>query len=239
MANRQYNNPYPSVTQVLGILRKIGLENWFKYNTAKFCDEKSRKGREIGILIHQAIHDYITTQEAKIETIYVEEVSNALKGFIAFTKEQPDYKFINSEIMLTSERYKFNGTTDCLVEKDGILWIADWKSSEAKKKEKPDIYDEYLYQVAAYVYLYNEVKNTVAVSNSITGDTFYLEEVDVDKKIQPIENAFILSLAKDKIAYNYRIMGRKEIDDCFNEVFLPALKIYNHQKKEEILWKTN
>lgn len=208
MANRQYNNSYPSVTQVLGVLRKIGLENWFKYNTAQFCDEKSRKGKEIGTLIHQAIHDYIITQEAKIETSYADEVTNALKSFIKFVKDYPDYKFINSEIELTSEIYKFNGTTDCLIEQDGCLWIADWKSAEAKKKEKPEIYDEYLYQVSAYVYLYNEVKNTT------------------------IENAFILSLAKNKVTYNYRIMDKKEIDNCFNGVFLPALKIYNYQNKK-------
>ena len=41
---RQYNNDYGSVTQILNVLRKQGLENWFKYNTAQFCNEESKKG---------------------------------------------------------------------------------------------------------------------------------------------------------------------------------------------------
>ena len=41
----RYTNKYPSVTTVLGVLRKLGLEMWFKNNTAQYCDEESRKGK--------------------------------------------------------------------------------------------------------------------------------------------------------------------------------------------------
>jgi len=185
---------------------------WFKHNTAQFCDQESKQGREIGTLIHQAIHDYITEEQVKVETTeYATEVMTALKSFILFRKELPAYKLINSEIKMTSEKHKLNGTLDCLANLNGTLLIADWKTGKCKKKDEPEIYDEYLYQVSAYVYLYNEIKGT------------------------NINKAIILALAKDKIAYNIRIMEKKEIEDCFNEVFLPALRIYNyqHKKKEE------
>ncbi len=207
MASRQYNNDYPSVTYILGVLRKIGLEMWFKFNTAKFCDEKSERGKLIGTQIHEGIHAYIQNQEVKISTAYSEEVINALKGFALFRKEHPEFKLNNAEIALTSENYKYNGTMDVIAERNGVLIVGDWKTGEAKKKIVPDIYDEYKYQVAAYVKAYNEVNKT------------------------DIKQAFILSLAKDKIAYNFYEMSEQEINDCFTEAFLPALKIYNYQHK--------
>jgi len=210
MANkkRDYQNEYPSVTTVLGILRKIGLEMWFKFTPIKQIQEESERGRLIGTEIHEAIQSYIETGKAELQTQYAEEVKTALQGFIAFKKDHPEYIFKRSEIALTSEVYGFNGTLDCLAEKDGLL-IADWKTGNAKKKDLPDIYDEYVYQVAAYVYLYNEINKT------------------------NINRAFILSLAKDKAAYNYREIGEVEIKGAFEEVFLPALKIYNYQKREK------
>src|SRR3990167_1699138 len=92
MAKRNYDNDYPSVTTILGLLRKIGLEMWFKYNSAKFCDEKSNKGKLIGTQIHEAIQSYIETGTAKIETEYDKEVMNALNSFIAFLKNELKYK---------------------------------------------------------------------------------------------------------------------------------------------------
>jgi hypothetical protein len=203
---REYNNDYPSVTTVLGVLRKIGLEMWYKWNTAKFCDEESNKGKLIGTQIHEAIHAYIQNEEVKVQTEYSEEVMNALKGFMRFRKEHPEIKLRNSEMALTSEKHKFNGTLDCFGE-NGSPLILDWKTGKCKDKDKPDIYDEYKYQVAAYVNAYNEVNNA------------------------NVEQAIILSLAKDKIAYNIYKMDKEELNAHFNDAFLPALKIWNHSKR--------
>ena len=41
-------------------------------------------------------------------------------------------------------------------------------------------------------------------------------------------------MAKDKVAYNLETMEMEEIYDCFNEVFLPALKIINYTKKKGV-----
>lgn len=206
---KDYDNSYPSVTQVLGVLRKIGLEFWFKVNTAKFCDEKSEQGKLIGTQIHEAIHSYIQNEQVKVSTAYSDEVINALKGFVQFRKDKPEFKLQNAEIALTSETYKYNGTMDVIAHRNDVLIVGDWKTGDAKKNPIPAIYDEYKYQVAAYVKAYNEVNKT------------------------EINQAFILSLAKDKIAYNYYEMGEQEINDCFTEAFLPALKIFNFQKRKE------
>lgn len=207
-AHRAYENKYPSVTTVLGELRNIGLEYWFKYNTLAFTNAESAKGKIIGTQIHEAIENYITTNNLSVSTEYEEEVVNALKGFIQFKKDHPEIKLIASEMALTSEVHKFNGTIDIMGELDGIPVIGDWKSGKCKDKEKPDLYDSYLYQVSAYVHLYNEVKGT------------------------NINRAFIVGLAKDKIAYSFKIMEEQEIKDCFNEIFLPALRILTYKKRK-------
>jgi hypothetical protein len=205
MAKRNYENNYPSVTGCLDVLRKIGLEFWFKVNTPQFIEEKSAKGKEIGKQIHAVIQSYIETGTAKIDTQYAEEVSTALKSFMLFRKENPTIVMRSSEIPLTSEVHKFNGTIDCM----GEEILIDWKTGEAKKEDKPKIYDEYKYQVAAYVHLWNEVKK------------------------DNIGRAIIVAVAKDKVAYNMYEMSWSEIQDCFNEVFLSTLKIKNFQNRKD------
>ena len=210
MAKRDYDNKYPSVTTILGVLRKIALEYWFKVNTIEYINKESGKGKQIGTDIHNAIEHYVLTGEAKIETEYPDEVTNALKSFIEFKKAYPNIELQWAETKLTSEKYQFNGTIDC-VGKMGINpIILDWKTGQAKEKEFPDIYDEYKYQVSAYVYLYNE-----------------------NNPDKHISEAIIVSVAKDKVAYNAYWLGEKEIEDCFNEVFLPALKILTYQKQKD------
>ena len=104
---RQYDNDYPSVTTVLGVLRKIALESWFKYNTARFCNAKSSKGKLIGAQIHEGIHNLIQTGEIAVKTEYTEEVTNALKAFVQFRKDYPNLAIENSEVALTSRTHRY------------------------------------------------------------------------------------------------------------------------------------
>jgi len=206
---RQYDNEDPSVTQILDVLRKIGLEMWFKFNTIEFINKESSKGKLVGTQTHEAIESHINKEEVKIETEYHEEVMTALKSFMLFKKEHPEVKLFNSEMMLTSDVHKFNGTMDCIGEIDGEQVVFDWKTSQAKDKDKPTIYPEYLSQVSAYVTAYNEVNKT------------------------NICKAIIVSIAKDKVAYNYQMLEKEEIENEFNEIFLPCLRILNYKRRNK------
>ena len=213
--HRDYDNDYPSVTTILGVLRNIPLEFWFKKNTLEFINRESGKGRTIGTDIHKSLEAYITTGQATVETEYPEEVTCALHSFIKFRKERPDIFIEWSEMALTSTKHCYNGTIDAIGKTDKNLVLPDlcidWKSGKAGEKDVPDIYDSYKVQVAAYTFLYNEVKQNC------------------------IDRAIIVSIAKDKVAYNVYEMGHDEIFDCFHEVFLPALRIYNYQKRGSIV----
>lgn len=204
--HRDYDNDYPSVTTILSVLRKIGLEMWFKFNTIKFINDATAKGKLIGTQTHEAIEHYINTGEAKIETEYPDEVTNALKSFMLFRKEYPEIKLKLTETKLVSEIYKYNGTLDAPC--PPIL--IDWKTGEAKKEQKPTIYDEWKYQASAYVKLWNECHSD-----------------------NPINKVYIVAIAKDKISYALYIMEDEEINNCFNEVFLSCLKITKYQRRNK------
>jgi hypothetical protein len=213
MPKRKYDNIYPSVTQVLDCLRKPGLEYWFKVNTPEYIKSEGDKAKEIGTQTHEAIQSYIETGKAKVDTKYPEEVTMALNSFMLFRKEHPNIVLEKSEIQLTSHKYKYNGTIDCIAEDEkGVTIIADWKTGRAKDKESPTIWDEHKYQVSAYVNLWNEYNGFA--------------------KGQGVQTAIIVCIAKDKVAYDWYVMDRKEIDQCFKNVFLPALKICSYQRKK-------
>ena len=214
--HRDYDNDYPSVTTVLGVLRNIPLEFWFKKNTLEFCNREAGKGKAIGTDIHKSIENYILTGQATVETEYPDEVTCALHSFIKFRKEHHSIDLKWSEQALTNEEYKYNGTIDCVGSiKTNLIDVSlpiilDWKSGKAGEKDMPDIYDSYKIQVSAYVYLWNYGK----------------------KMSEAINDAIIVSIAKDKVAYNTYKMEAKEISDCFNEVFLPSLRIWNYQHRK-------
>jgi ATP-dependent exoDNAse (exonuclease V) beta subunit len=132
---------------------------------------------------------------------------NAVKSFAKFRRENEDIKLQKAELKLFSEQYQYNGTLDCLGVYKNKLSIVDWKTGKADANNVPRIFDEYYAQVSAYVKAYNEVYNT------------------------QIEDAFIIVFAKDKEAYALEHIYKDKIDFHFENIFLPALKIYNAQKK--------
>ena len=206
MARRDYDNEYVSMTQALGVLNKPALMIWYKINTAKFCDEESKKGRELGTILHAAFQSHIELQEVKIKTEYPEEITNALKSFMLFKKEHPEIKLKKAEISMTSETYKVNGMLDCLGEENEELVIVDWKNSKIGKKEKPVVYPEYLFQAAGYSMMYEDVF-----------------------KIR-INSAYVVVFAKDAVAYSVQKMERNEMVAHFENIILPCIKIYYYQK---------
>lgn len=203
---REYENDFPSVTQVLDVLRKPGLEQWYKVNTPQLIRDAMIRGRTIGTATHDAIESYINTGLLTTDTEYPDEVTMALNSFVLFRKEHPEIKLRQSETKMTSLKHGFNGTMDIIGEIDISVLAGDWKTTAAKDEEKPTIYDEAKTQVSAYRELWNELNPS-----------------------SQLDRAFIVSLAKDKIAYAFEIIEKDELDSRFNEIFLSALKIKKYK----------
>ena len=202
------DNGYVSMTGALGVLAKPGLMRWFKYNTAKFCDQESEKGKEIGSILHDAFQSHIELQEVKVDTIYPDEVTHALKGFMLFKKEHPEIKLEKAEIQMVSDTYKINGTLDVLGKVGDEMVIVDWKNSKCGKKSAPVVYPEYLYQIAGYSMMYEDLFK------------------------EQINHAYAVVFAKDAVAYSIQKIGRDEIVEHFENIILPCIKIWYHQKKK-------
>lgn len=205
----QFNNDYPSVTRILDLLRKPGLEYWFKNNTLEFITTESNKGKEIGKDIHNTIQRFINTGTISVFSDYEEEVNTALKSFLLFKNVHSNIELSMSELALTSETYKYNGIIDCTARKGDKLIILDWKTGKCGSQKRPKIYDEYKYQVAAYVKLFN------------------------DSNVEQVEEAIVVSIAKDSPAFDCYVMNKEEIESHFNNVILPLLTIYKHKPKEK------
>jgi hypothetical protein len=136
----------PSVTEVLGIVRKPFLEFWRgKLGNAK-CETILRESQDIGHEIHEAIECYFQGQPLP------EMGQQSLRMFAHFrewalmTGASP----IDLELQMQSNEFKFHGTCDAVLEIDGKLLMADWKTSSAIDKL-------YGAQLAAYSQMYKEI----------------------------------------------------------------------------------
>ena len=202
-----WNYKYASVTTILGCLRKAGLEMWYKYNTLEFCNEESKKGKEVGTDIHTLIQQYVEGSPMKLETKYPAEVNNAVESFLKFKEVNPQYELKRAEIQLDCDLHKYSGQLDCMAQNGKDEIIIDWKSGKPNKKGKLVIYDEYIYQVSMYVIAYE----------------WQFREC--------ISKAVIVLFDKTSVDYITRDVSRQEIQEAFEKVCLPCLSIYNYQHK--------
>jgi len=165
----------PSVTTILSVLSKPALVNWSAKITAEYfikhlqdikegklelTEEKitqlikqaknehnkvSEQALTTGSIVHHAIEVWIKT--GKIPAIDDEKAKNSFNAFLDWVKENK-FKPIESEQTVWS-KLGYAGTLDCVAElKDG-LYVVDFKTSSG-------FYEEYVMQISAYMYAYNE-----------------------------------------------------------------------------------
>ncbi len=162
--------PLLSVTGATGVVDKSGaLMGWVAKMMGLYLLSEKAKGNEIiteelvdsakkeyrrikleaadiGTEIHEWVHLKITGKNPEIPEN--EKVVNGITAFLKFQKEH-NLKWIESERIVYSKKHKFAGILDAIAEEDGKLTLVDFKSSTG-------IYDEMLFQVAAYQIAYEE-----------------------------------------------------------------------------------
>jgi hypothetical protein len=227
-AKKDYPNNYPSVTQVLSVIRKRGLEMWLQYNTADYCNAERKKATEIGGELHKIIELFVKGQEPTVETNWGQELHNTVKSFLLFIRENKHLELKESEVRICNDTLKLNGTIDCIAAQkckddecpypQATSWIPrviiDWKTATAKTNALPPLYPEVLLQTAAYAKLYDE---------------------EYKDKVVPyqIEKVIAVCLAKDKVAYNKIEVGAQELNEIYANAFNAAYQLYNQLKKLE------
>jgi hypothetical protein len=143
----------PSVTTVLstglGGYSKDALIHWAWKLGMEGVDyrEKRDKAANAGTVAHAMIENYLNGKpiskgiEIDDDTI-LEPASVAFKAFRSWHREH-DIHVVKQETSLTDHEHGFGGTFDALLDLNGVLTLADWKTSS-------DIYGSYVAQVGAY-----------------------------------------------------------------------------------------
>lgn len=156
----------PSVTTILSIISKPALVSWAAnmavdsmiegLEAGRSYDElqlqsmfdKARKAHthhkvtagNIGTIVHEWIEDYINGKKPKLPVN--EDLRESVEQFLKW-QEDNKVKFLLSEQVVFSKKYRYIGTLDFLCTIDGEPYIGDTKTSNA-------LYPEYLLQTSAY-----------------------------------------------------------------------------------------
>jgi len=137
----------PGVTTILGVINKPALVPWANrlglegIDTRKYVDALA----EIGTLAHSIIEHELREEPLDLDSWSPEQIDKAQNSAIKFLDwmEGHEIEVAATELQLVSAKYRFGGTVDVIASVDGILGIVDIKTAKA-------IYDDMMYQVAAY-----------------------------------------------------------------------------------------
>ncbi len=137
----------PGVTTILNVIAKPALISWANrmgldgINTAKHVDELA----DIGTLAHAMIAHHLGGPAPDLDDYSKNQISRAENSVLSFHEwaKGKTLETVFSEAQMVSEELRYGGTCDWYGRIDGYDTILDLKTGKA-------IYDEMLYQVAAY-----------------------------------------------------------------------------------------
>jgi|TARA_B110000240_G_scaffold195412_1_gene244983 hypothetical protein len=145
-------NEYPSITTVLSIRNKQGLNAWRKRVGNDVANYISRTAAARGTAVHHMCEDYLNNQD----------MQNHTKNFLPhalFTQLRENVldrvdNIYSQEAGLYSDKYRVAGRVDCIAEFDGVLSIIDFKTSTNPRKDEYN--ESYYIQTAAYAEMFEE-----------------------------------------------------------------------------------
>ena len=191
---------YVSVTTVLSVLRKEGLEYWRGKIGNKKADQISNEAKDIGKLVHEILERHLREEQLVTES-YPLPVRKCLSAFRVWEKKNK-FKVLKTEQLVWSDKYEYAGTFDALGTLNGKLTIIDFKTSK-------QIWPDYGLQLSAYKFAEEERAKDYATKSKI-----------IWASAAPIEQQLIVRLDKET-----GVLETQEFNDDF-EVFLGALKLW-------------
>jgi genome maintenance exonuclease 1 len=140
----------PSVTTVLGAMKKDAIMAWRKRVGEEKANAISRKASGRGTNVHTICERYLNNESLG------EVMPDAKEMFLSI---KPHLNRINNihyqEQALWSKQLEMAGRVDCIGEFDGELSVIDFKTSK-RIKTKEDI-EDYFWQTTAYALMYEEL----------------------------------------------------------------------------------
>lgn len=186
----------PGVTTALNVIHKGALVPWANrlglqgIKTTEYVDEMAT----IGTLAHEMIAHHLGASEPDPSDYTPNQVSlaeNACLSYYEWEKGK-EMETILVEAQLVSEDYEYGGTIDWYGLVDGLPTLVDLKTSKA-------LYDDHVYQLAAYRNLLWENGHTVETARLLqvgrSEDEGFSERVFPGPTIEPYFDVFSAALA--------------------------------------------
>jgi len=141
---------YPSITTVLGVQKKEGLEKWRKAVGEEAAKWEMGRAARRGKATHTLVEQYIKGETPSIRDVLPLGLFRLMKPYI----DQIDNVQLSEEIMY-SHKLTIAGQVDCVADYNGKLSVIDFKT--ANKERKEDWIENYYIQTCAYAIMYEEL----------------------------------------------------------------------------------
>lgn len=124
---------------------------WKEGSEGRNYRDTAQKAADSGTICHYLIECDLKSVKPDLTQYPKEAIDKAETGYINFLtwKKERNFEVVATEIHLVSEVHEFGGTPDCIVKINGKKKLFDWKTSRG-------LYQDMLFQLAAYYELYNE-----------------------------------------------------------------------------------
>ena len=193
---------YPSVTTVLGIRSKEGLQKWRDSIGEKVANWEMNRAARRGKATHLLVEQYLKNETPSIRDVLPLGLFKLLRPYI----DQIDNIHCLETIMY-SKKLTIAGQVDCIAEYNGKLSVIDFKT--ANKERQEDWIDNYFMQTTAYAHMYEETFDTpieqvvvLLASEDGTSQCFIKEKKDYEQNLMKAIEGFYKyyeELNKDKI----------------------------------------
>ena len=141
---------YPSITTVLGVQKKEGLEKWRKAVGEEAANWEMGRAARRGKATHTLVEQYLKSETPAIRDVLPLGLFRLMKPYI----DQIDNVQLSEEIMY-SHKLTIAGQVDCIADYNGKLSVIDFKT--ANKERKEDWIENYYIQTCAYAIMYEEL----------------------------------------------------------------------------------
>ena len=193
---------YPSITTVLGVQKKEGLEKWRKAVGEEAANWEMGRAARRGKATHTLVEQYLKGETPAIRDVLPLGLFRLMKPYL----DQIDNVQLSEEIMY-SNKLTIAGQVDCVADYNGKLSVIDFKT--ANKERKEDWIENYYIQTCAYAIMYEElfgkrIEQLVILMAGEDGTmrSFIRNKKDFEKKLEESIKYFYKyyeELNKDKI----------------------------------------
>ena len=141
---------YPSVTTVLGIRSKEGLQKWRDSIGEKVANWEMNRAARRGKATHLLVEQYLKGDTPSVRDVLPLGLFKLLRPYI----DQIDNIHCLETIMY-SKKLTIAGQVDCIAEYNGKLSVIDFKT--ANKERQESWIENYFMQTTAYAQMYEEI----------------------------------------------------------------------------------